>query len=57
MTRRAALTLALWLGALAACVVVIVHTRFSADLSAFLPAAPDPRRRWRTARRGVARAG
>ena len=45
MTRRAALTLALWLGALAACVAVIVHTRFSADLSAFLPAAPDERQR------------
>jgi predicted exporter len=45
VTRRAALTLALWLGALAACVAVIVHTRFSADLSAFLPAAPDARQR------------
>ena len=45
MTRRAALTLALWLGALAGCVAVIVHTRFSADLSAFLPAAPDARQR------------
>jgi predicted exporter len=45
VTRRAALTLALWLGALAACVAVIAHTRFSADLSAFLPAAPDARQR------------
>ncbi len=45
MTRRAGLTLGLWLGALAACVAVIVHTRFSADLSAFLPAAPDARQR------------
>lgn len=45
MTRRGAVTLAVWLGALAACVAVIVHTRFSADLSAFLPAAPDPRQR------------
>ncbi len=45
MTRRAAITLALWLGVLAACVAVIVHTRFSADLSAFLPAAPDARQR------------
>jgi predicted exporter len=45
VTRRAALTLALWLGALAACVTVILHTRFSADLSAFLPAAPDARQR------------
>jgi predicted exporter len=45
VTRRAALTLVLWLGALAACVAVIVHTRFSADLSAFLPAAPDARQR------------
>jgi predicted exporter len=45
VTRRVTLTLALWLGALAACVAVIVHTRFSADLSAFLPAAPDARQR------------
>ncbi|HEX6720565.1 MAG TPA: transporter, partial [Burkholderiaceae bacterium] len=45
MTRRAVLTIALWLGALAACVAVIVHTRFSADLSAFLPATPDARQR------------
>jgi predicted exporter len=45
VTRRAALTLALWLAALAACAVVIAHTRFSADLSAFLPAAPDARQR------------
>ena len=45
MTRRAVLTNALWLGALAACVAVIVHTRFSADLSAFLPATPDARQR------------
>jgi predicted exporter len=45
VTRRATVTLALWLGALAACVAVIVHTRFSADLSAFLPAAPDARQR------------
>jgi predicted exporter len=35
----------LWLAALAACAAVIVHTRFSADLSAFLPAAPDARQR------------
>ena len=45
MTRRTIITLALWLGALAACAAVIVHTRFSADLSAFLPAAPDARQR------------
>ena len=45
MTRRAALTISLWLGALAACAAVVVHTRFSTDLSAFLPAAPDPRQR------------
>ena len=45
MTRRAALTIALWLGTLAACVAVIAHTRFSTDLSAFLPASPDARQR------------
>jgi len=34
-----------WLAALAIGALVIAHTRFSADLSAFLPAAPDARQR------------
>jgi predicted exporter len=34
-----------WLAALAVGTLLIVHTRFSADLSAFLPAAPDARQR------------
>ncbi len=34
------LAIALWLACLAACIAVIVHTRFSADLSAFLPKKP-----------------
>jgi predicted exporter len=37
--------LGLWLVALVACVLVIVHARFSADLSAFLPAHPTPAQR------------
>jgi predicted exporter len=44
-SRRGWIALALWFAALAAGVLVIVHTRFSADLSAFLPAAPDARQR------------
>lgn len=35
----------LWLALLAACAVVISQARFTADLSAFLPAAPDARQR------------
>jgi len=34
---------ALWLAAMLACAAVIVQARFTADLSAFLPAAPDAR--------------
>ena len=34
-----------WLAALALGAIVIAHTRFSADLTAFLPAAPDARQR------------
>ncbi len=41
MTRRALPALLLWLAALAASVVVISHSRFTADMSAFLPRAPD----------------
>jgi len=41
--RRAFWPLAAWLAALAGCAAVIVHTRFTADLSAFLPASPDAR--------------
>ena len=43
-TRRIAVLL-LWLAALAAAAAVIAHTRFSADLSAFLPQSPDARQR------------
>ncbi|MEN3110537.1 MMPL family transporter [Uliginosibacterium paludis] len=35
--------LLIWLAALAGCVLVIVHTRFVADLSAFMPRTPDAR--------------
>lgn len=37
------LRIALWLGALLTCVLVVAHTRFVADLSAFLPKAPNAR--------------
>ena len=43
VSRRGWIAVASWLAALAIGVVVIVHTRFNADLSAFLPAAPDAR--------------
>ena len=42
MNRRL-LPLALWLAALAACIAVIAHTRFVADLTAFMPRAPNAR--------------
>ncbi len=42
--RRSA-TLLLWLAALAAGLVVIARSQFSADLTAFLPAAPDAQQR------------
>src|SRR5260221_13365877 len=42
--RRAAL--AAWLAGLALCAGQIAHTRFVADLSAFLPAAPTPEQRF-----------
>lgn len=35
--------LLLWLAGIAACVLVIVNTRFVADLSAFMPRTPDAR--------------
>jgi predicted exporter len=41
--RAHALPLALWLLSIAACVLVIVNTRFVADLSAFMPSAPNAR--------------
>ncbi|WP_395700056.1 MMPL family transporter [Aquabacterium sp.] len=41
--RRRLAALLLWLAALAAGAVFIAHSRFSADLSAFLPASPDAR--------------
>lgn len=43
--RRGRVAVALWLLALAIGAAVIAHTRFSTDLSAFLPAAPDARQR------------
>jgi len=43
--RRGWVVVVSWLIALALGSLVIVHTRFSADLSAFLPAAPDARQR------------
>lgn len=39
---RRRLVLALWALALLACALVIGRTRFVADMSAFLPASPDP---------------
>ncbi|WP_206199333.1 MMPL family transporter [Parasulfuritortus cantonensis] len=42
-SRGQRLTLALWLAGLLACVAVIAATRFVADLSAFMPQAPDAR--------------
>ncbi len=41
MTGRAPI-LALWLAALALCLAVVAHTRFTADMSAFLPRSPTP---------------
>jgi|CXWL01.1.fsa_nt_gi predicted exporter len=43
--RRRIAVLALWLALVAAAVGQIVHTRFTADLGAFLPANPDPQQR------------
>lgn len=43
--RRRALALVLWALALAAALVLILRTPFTADLSAFLPASPDARQR------------
>src|SRR6185437_9893026 len=42
---RRALPVALWLLALALCAVQVARTRFVADLSSFLPAAPTPEQR------------
>ena len=44
-TRGQLVTLLVWGLALAACIGVIVHTKFTTDLSAFMPAAPDTRQR------------
>lgn len=41
--RQHKLALALWLAAMVAAVAVIAHTRFIADLSAFMPRAPSQR--------------
>jgi predicted exporter len=45
VTRRTGLVLLVWAAVVAACVWQIVHTRFTADLSAFLPANPDAQQR------------
>ena len=37
--------LAIWLGALLVCVLVIAQTRFVADLSAFMPRFPNERQK------------
>ena len=42
MTRRRIVPLLLWLALLGAGVLVVMHARFTADLSAFLPAHPTP---------------
>ena len=43
--RRTGVALLVWAAVVAACVWQIVHTRFAADLSAFLPANPDAQQR------------
>ena len=43
--QRRAAALVLWLLAMAAAVLIILRTPFSADLSAFLPASPEPAQR------------
>ncbi len=45
MTRRTAVALLVWAAVMAACVLQILHTRFTADLSAFLPANPNAQQR------------
>ncbi len=45
MTRATRVALLVWAAVVAACVWQIVHTRFTADLSAFLPANPDAQQR------------
>jgi predicted exporter len=41
MTTRRLAVVALWIAALAACVVVVTRTRISTDMSAFLPRSPN----------------
>lgn len=45
MTRRGTVPVVLWLAALLACAVVIAKSRFTADMSAFLPQAPTAQER------------
>lgn len=45
MTLRRYLTLVVWLGFLAACVLVISRSTFNADMSAFLPKSPTPQQK------------
>ena len=42
---RRGLAIGLWLAALAACIAIAATTRFVADLSSFLPAAPTAEQR------------
>ncbi|HSJ99566.1 MAG TPA: hypothetical protein VLC53_20990, partial [Myxococcota bacterium] len=43
--RRSRAAIALWLAGVALCLWQVAHTRFVADLSMFLPAAPTPEQR------------
>lgn len=45
MKQRQALALIVWAALIAVCVLQVVRTNFIADLSAFLPADPDPQQR------------
>lgn len=45
LSRATGAALLVWAAVVAACVWQIVHTRFTADLSAFLPANPDAQQR------------
>ena len=40
--KSARLPVAIWLGLVAVCVLIVVRTEFSTDLAAFLPRSPTP---------------
>jgi len=40
--KAARLPVAIWLGLIAVCVLIVVRTEFSTDLAAFLPRSPTP---------------